>query len=71
VVLRTTYIKIVNFKIIKTKTGCQYVGYFYYSKNINELDITVLVHHLSRQTAFSFLLVAEMFECFIGIDNAT
>jgi len=30
--LRTTCIKNVILKIIKTKTGCQYVGYFHYSK---------------------------------------
>jgi len=23
------------FKIIKTGTGCQYAGYFYYSENLN------------------------------------
>jgi len=33
--LRTTCIKNVKFKIIKTTTGCQYVGYFYYSENLN------------------------------------
>jgi len=35
VVLRTTCTKNVKLKIIKTRTGCQYVGYFYYSKNLN------------------------------------
>ena len=35
VALRTTCIKNVKFKIIKTRTGCQYVGYFYYSENLN------------------------------------
>jgi len=35
VALRTTCIKNVNFKIIKTRTGCQCVGYFYYSENLN------------------------------------
>jgi len=38
VALRTTYIKNVKFKIIKARTGCQYVlfvGYFYYSENLN------------------------------------
>jgi len=35
VVLRTTCIKNVKLKIIKTRTGCQYVGYFYYSKSLN------------------------------------
>jgi len=35
VALRTTYIKNVKFKIITIRTGCQYVGYFYYSKNLN------------------------------------
>jgi len=31
--LKTTCIKNVKFKIIKTRTGCQYVGYFCYSEN--------------------------------------
>jgi len=35
VALRTTCIKNVKFKIIKIRTGCQYVGYLYYSKNVN------------------------------------
>ena len=35
VALRTTCIKNVNFKIIKTRTGCQYVGHFYYSGSLN------------------------------------
>jgi len=34
VALRTTCIKTVRFKIIKTSTGCQYVGYLYYSENL-------------------------------------
>jgi len=35
VALRITCIKNVKFKIIKIKIGCQYVGYLYYSKNLN------------------------------------
>jgi len=35
VALRTTCIKNVKFKITKTRTRCQYVGYFYYSENPN------------------------------------
>ena len=35
VALRTTCIKIVEFKIIKIRTGYQYVGYFYYSEYQN------------------------------------
>ena len=31
----TTCIKNVKFKIIEIRTGCQYVGYFYYSQNLN------------------------------------
>jgi len=31
--LRTICIKNVKFKIITIRTGCQYVGYFYYSEN--------------------------------------
>jgi len=33
--LKTTCIKYVNFKIIKKKTSCQFVGCFYYSENLN------------------------------------
>jgi len=33
--LRTTCIKNFKFKIIKLRTGCQYLGYFYYSVNLN------------------------------------
>jgi len=35
VVLRTTCIKSVKFKIFKIRVGCQNVGYLYYSKNLN------------------------------------
>jgi len=35
VALRTTCIKNVKFNIIKIWTGYQYVGYFYYSENLN------------------------------------
>ena len=35
VALKTTCIKNVKFKIIKIRTGCQDVGYLYYSKNLN------------------------------------
>jgi len=35
VALRTTGIKNVKFKIIKIRTNCRYVGYFYYSENLN------------------------------------
>jgi len=35
VALRTTCIKNVKFKIIKTRTGCQFAGYLNYSKNLN------------------------------------
>jgi len=35
VALRTTCTKNVKFKIIKIRTGCQYVRYFYYSENVN------------------------------------
>jgi len=34
VALRTTCINNVKFKIIKIRTGCQYVGYFYYSEKL-------------------------------------
>jgi len=35
VVLKNTCIKNVKFKIIKIRTGCQYIGYFNYSENLN------------------------------------
>ena len=35
VALRTTGIKKVKFKIIKIRTGCENVGYFYHSENLN------------------------------------
>ena len=35
VALRATWIKNVRFKIIRIRTGCHYVGYFYYSENLN------------------------------------
>jgi len=35
VTLTTTCIKNVKFKIIKIRTGYQYVGYFYYSEILN------------------------------------
>jgi len=35
VALKTTSIKNVKFKVIKISTGCQYVGYFHYSENLN------------------------------------
>jgi len=35
VALKTTFIKNVKFTIIKTRTGCQNIAYFYYSDNLN------------------------------------
>jgi len=35
VALKTTYIKNVKFKIIKTRTGCQNIANFYYSNDLN------------------------------------
>jgi len=52
--LRTTCIENVKLKIVKIRTGCQYVGCFYYSENLNwaaqnlrlgrGLDVAVLEH---------------------------
>jgi len=52
VAVKTTCIKNVKFKLIKIRTGCQYVGYTYYSEGLNRavqnlrlvrgLDIAVL-----------------------------
>jgi len=35
VALKTNSIKILKFRIIKIRTGCQYVGYIYYNGNLN------------------------------------
>jgi len=35
VALRTICIKNVKIKIVKIREGCQYVGYFRYSENLN------------------------------------
>jgi len=35
VAMRTTCIKNVKLKSIKTKTDCQHAGYFYYTVNVN------------------------------------
>jgi len=34
VAMKITCIKNVKFKIIKIRTACQYIGYFYYSENL-------------------------------------
>jgi len=62
VALKTTCIKTVKLKIVKIRRGCQYIGYFNYSENLNwavqnlrlgrGLDIAGLVHWFS--TCFSF-----------------
>jgi len=46
VVLKTIFIKNVKFKIIKIKTGCQYVGYFYYSKNLKPAAQNLSMGHM-------------------------
>jgi len=35
VALKTNCIKNVKFRIIKIRTGCQHMGYIYYSQNLN------------------------------------
>ena len=35
VALKTSWIKNVNFKIIKIRTGCHFIGYFHFSENAN------------------------------------
>jgi len=45
VALRTTCIKNVKFKIIKVRTGCQYVGYFFCSENLNWASCGPRVQH--------------------------
>jgi len=46
VALRTTCIKNVRFKVIKIITGCEYVGYFYHSENLNWDKKTLTGHGL-------------------------
>ena len=33
--LKINCVKNVRFRIIKIRTGCQYIGYIYYSENLN------------------------------------
>jgi len=35
VALKTNCIKMFKFRIIKIRIGCEYVGYIYYSENLN------------------------------------
>jgi len=49
VALRTTCIKNDKFKIITIRTGCEYVGYFYYSKNLNWAACGPRVRHSCRR----------------------
>jgi len=46
VALRTTCIKNVKFKIIKIRTSCQYIGYFYYSENLNWATQNLRLGHM-------------------------
>ena len=46
VALKTTCIKNVKFKIIKIRTGCQYVGYFYNSENLNRAAQNLRLGHM-------------------------
>jgi len=55
VALRNTCIKNVKLNIIKTRTGCQYVGNFYYSENLNWAACGPRVGHSgSRSWIFCF-----------------
>jgi len=45
VALRTTCSKNVKLKIIKIRSGCQHVAYFYYSKNLNRAACGPRVGH--------------------------
>jgi len=51
--------KNVKFKIIKTRTGCQCVGYFYYSQNLNWAAQNPLLGHTARG-----LDIADLLELF-------
>jgi len=45
VALKTNCIKNVKFRIIKIRTGCQYIGYIYYSENLNWAACVARVGH--------------------------
>jgi len=71
VTLRITYVKNVKFKIVKIKTGCQYIGYFYYTENLNwaaqhlrlgrGLDIFALNKALSRPCVVLWTFILYLF----------
>jgi len=46
VALKTTCIKNVKFKIIKIRTDCQYIGYFYYSKSLDWASQNLRLGHM-------------------------
>ena len=51
--LRTTYIKIFKLKVIKIRTGCQYVSYSYYSENLNWAACGPRVGHSCSKLIFA------------------
>ena len=69
-----TCIKNVKFKVIKIKKGCQYVGYFYYSENLNwaaqnfrlgrGLDIADLGNP-SKQKKLKYAFIHELANVFV------
>ena len=63
-VLKTTCNKNVKFKIVKIRTSCQYVGYFYYSKNLNWAAQNV---RLGR--GLDIAVVDEVHDQFCGFRN--
>jgi len=72
VALRTTYNKNVKFKIIKIRAVYQYVGYFYYSQNLNwaakklRLDRGLDIAGLAHLGKCSWIDVVQMFANFRG-----
>jgi len=62
--LRTTCIKNVKFKIIKISTSCQYVGYFYYSENLNWAARNLPLGHI--RPAGRGLDIAGLRKCFLS-----
>jgi len=53
--LRTTCIKNVEFKIIKIRNGCQYLGYFYYSEHLNWAAQNLRLCHM-RPAGWTYLI---------------
>ena len=58
--LRTTCMKNVKFKIMKIRTGCEYVGYFYYSENLNWATQNFRMGRGSRMAELYYIIVSAL-----------